>query len=188
MKTAFLQILWLNLWLMPTHGDFSSTSPQLKFLTYQLTGAMATLTTSGFGINTLPEQRLHVQGNLQLQEGNMTIASKQAGSKLHISGTISLSTEHIYSNSTLSRHSSVIVHNSANITITLPDANNYSGRWYYISGIDNTASITISDPALGIDGRPSIELQSNPYFGNPFAILCSLGDLGWTVLSSSIRE
>lgn len=113
-------------------ASLESTTGTIDFQPNQ-NGVVMSVTTTGLGLGTTPEAKLHVRGNAIFKEGRVLIGTSSGNSTLEVHGSIGFGVQNVSDNVTLSENSMVLADTSfGNVTLTLLEASSQSGRKYWI--------------------------------------------------------
>lgn len=139
-------------------------------------GVIGTVTNSPFLIYTNNTEKVRIDAT-----GNVGIGTNAPTSTLQVIGSIGKALNTVTSSTTLNTtQHTILVNNSANVTITLPAASTCSGREYVIKKISNNAFTVSIDP----NGSENIEGSSTPQvistYLNSFTIQCD--GTSWWIL------
>ena len=182
-------VLGLLAWLttgfyLGCFADVKSTSNSINFDLNFDGNAEMLLSGNGLFIGAPvrePSANLQVMGNAIVTQ-QLSIGGSSGSSNLNIFGTMSMSTEFVSSNTTLSNNSLVFINSSSsNISITLPYAANVTGRVYTLKKTSTANDVWIYGDNCSIDDLGSLEWGS----GNtlPSLEIISNGQL-WMVTRS----
>lgn len=175
-------ILFFSLLLPLVSADVKSTNGTIHFDPNSDGSHKMTLNSTGLGIgDTSPSANLSVQGNAIIS-GELSIGGSTSNSNLNINGTFSQGFQTVSSNITAGNSSLLLVDTDtagANLTITLPDAQDYPGRVYNIKKVTSAHDVYIHG---FIDSSEEINLASNTTL--PFLSVISNGST-WSVLSQT---
>lgn len=145
------------------YADIIGYNGKIKFKTDIKNDEIMILTDNGLGVNTSPEENLHINGNVKINE-KLIIGDKIGNSNLEINGSIGYGYDVYSTNTTISSNSLVFVNSgSGNIKLNLPSVEINKGRKYFIKKISAHNTVWISGGNAIIDDARSIELPPNSF-------------------------
>ena len=124
-------------------SDVISPNGQIKFDVQSNGQEEMTLNEVGLGIGVTPSANLHVNGNAVMPH-KIFIGNNSGSSNLNVHGTLGYVTKMVSSNTTLGDDAMVLVDtSSANVKLTLPDADLHEGKIIHVKHILGDSEVTI---------------------------------------------
>ncbi len=152
----------LCLFSTPVWGSVTSETGTINFDISDDGTPEATLNATGFGIATSsPSANLHVNGNAIITKQLIVGSSTTSNDNLHINGSMASNHQTVSANTNLGNHSYVFAGNSSsNITLSLPDPTQLSGRIYHIKKIVSGGEVYVTGHGNVIDSSSEKVLNS----------------------------
>jgi hypothetical protein len=143
----------LCLFSTPVWGSVTSETGTINFDISDDGTPEATLNATGFGIATSsPSANLHVNGNAIITEQLSVGSSTTSSDNLYVNGSMASSHQTVSSNTNLGNHSYIFAGNSStNITLSLPDPTQLSGRVYHVKKIVSGGEVYVTGHGNVID-------------------------------------